>query len=94
MTARTRTRRTESTRKETIGLRELDTECNKLSSSDFTSDNQLIIDLVRTGAAINGEAEYWAGQKETKTCILCNEADDDSSHFWHCSALQEARTSR
>ena len=91
MCARNRTKVGCDQREETQGLLEIDSAATEAEVSKLSDDARLTLDIVRTGSAWNRTAAFWAGQADSKTCLLCGIADEGPTHFWSCCALKEVR---
>ena len=60
LAARAGTKRNESTRKENLGLAEIDTEASKGVYSELCEEDKMLLDIMRNGSAWNAEAAFWA----------------------------------
>ena len=85
------TRSDEGCRMETENLKEMNRIATQAGAKGRDEDDQLMLDVVRTGSVWNRTAAFWAGQVDDNKCQHCMAEECSLNHIWTCAALAEAR---
>ena len=73
-------------------MKEIDDYASKPTHDKFGDEDQMLLEIMRTGAAWDRCKAYWAGRAEDCNCVLCGEGKDGLTHtIWTCKALREQR---
>ena len=90
MATRNRTREAADTRKECVGLQEIDRTATKGDETNLASDDLTNLNMARTGSAWDRNTAFWAGQCEDQSCKICGEKEE-ADHIWTCKGLEKKR---
>ena len=90
--ARNRTKAAEDTRKENVGLAEIDAFATKADETKLTAEELNTLNVVRTGSTWTKRVTSWTGKAEDSMCTLCGLEKETTEHLlWDCVCASQKK---